>query len=295
MKTARSRAATTYTWYLGPQTCTSEASSQTDGPAPSTRAWMERSAARGMLSCRPAHAACRSERRPAGSRWSNAPTCRRNARISARVTRSRALVMARSVTLADGRQRVRLARRRERLGARRGDAPIFARVSPSRCRRGRTRGGSSTTSSASCGSTARRGRTGHDDAAVAQARARAGSPGVVRRRSSGLGAGGSSRRSRPRRAAGARRRRGRVLHVGRPVAGTPARPCPEDLPCRRSLGCLAPARRRTRERHHRHHRSGPCTRARRRRRQGRGDRRQLVEARFVWRLANRTTAPIQSQ
>ena len=50
VNTARSRAATTYTWYRGPHTCTSEGSSQADGPVPSTRAWIDRSAARGMLS-----------------------------------------------------------------------------------------------------------------------------------------------------------------------------------------------------------------------------------------------------
>ncbi len=49
----------------GPQTWTSASSSQISGCAPSTRAWIERSAARGMLSCRPAHAATRSERAPA--------------------------------------------------------------------------------------------------------------------------------------------------------------------------------------------------------------------------------------
>src|SRR5919108_4543966 len=53
---------------------------------------MERSAARGMLSCRPAHATRRRERDPGGSRWSSAPTCRRNARICDLVRSSRALV-----------------------------------------------------------------------------------------------------------------------------------------------------------------------------------------------------------
>ena len=91
-KTARSRAATTYALKRGPQSWTSDGSSQVDGSVPSTRAWIERSAARGMLSCRPAHAARRSERRPRGSRSSSAPTCRRNARICARVRLSRDVV-----------------------------------------------------------------------------------------------------------------------------------------------------------------------------------------------------------
>ncbi len=42
----------------GPQSWTSDGSSQVDGSVPSTRAWIESSAARGMLSVRPAHAAC---------------------------------------------------------------------------------------------------------------------------------------------------------------------------------------------------------------------------------------------
>src|SRR5687768_10446786 len=53
---------------------------------------MERSAARGMLSCRPAQAACRSESAPRGSRASSAPARRRKARICARVRSSRAPV-----------------------------------------------------------------------------------------------------------------------------------------------------------------------------------------------------------
>src|SRR5436190_717513 len=63
-----------------------------DGCAPATRAWIERSAARGMLSWSPAHAARRSEREPGGSRSSRAPTRRRNARICDRVRSSRDLV-----------------------------------------------------------------------------------------------------------------------------------------------------------------------------------------------------------
>jgi len=38
----------TYTLYRGPQSCTSEGSSQADGLAPVTRAWMDSSAARGL-------------------------------------------------------------------------------------------------------------------------------------------------------------------------------------------------------------------------------------------------------
>ena len=76
-KIARSRAATTYALNRGPQSWTSDGSSQVDGPVPSTRAWIESSAARGMLSCRPAHAACRRDAGPGGSRSSSAPTRRR--------------------------------------------------------------------------------------------------------------------------------------------------------------------------------------------------------------------------
>src|SRR6516164_4817842 len=47
-----------------------------------------------MLSCSPAQAARRSERRSRGSRASSAPTCRRNARICGRVRSSRVLVMS---------------------------------------------------------------------------------------------------------------------------------------------------------------------------------------------------------
>jgi hypothetical protein len=79
--TARSRAATAKTWNRGPHSWTSDGSSHVAGPVPATRAWIDRSAARGMLSCSPAQAACRSEHLPAGSRSSRAPACRRNARI----------------------------------------------------------------------------------------------------------------------------------------------------------------------------------------------------------------------
>jgi hypothetical protein len=94
VKRARSRAGTTYVLNRGPQSWTSDGSSQVDGPFPRTRAWIERRAARGMLSCRPAHAAGRSEREPAGSRSSSAPTCRRKARICDRVSSSRDRVTA---------------------------------------------------------------------------------------------------------------------------------------------------------------------------------------------------------
>ena len=53
------------------------------------RACSESSAARGMLSCNPAHAARRSDAAPSGIRWSRPPTRRRNARICRRVSRSR--------------------------------------------------------------------------------------------------------------------------------------------------------------------------------------------------------------
>ena len=47
------------------------------------------SAALGMLSCKPAHAARRSDSEPSGIRSSSAPTRRRNARICCRVSLSR--------------------------------------------------------------------------------------------------------------------------------------------------------------------------------------------------------------
>jgi hypothetical protein len=59
------------------------------GSVPSTRAWIERSAARGMLSCSPAHAAALSESGPGGSRSPRPPERRRNARTCARVSSSR--------------------------------------------------------------------------------------------------------------------------------------------------------------------------------------------------------------
>src|SRR5262245_22345288 len=93
VNSARSLAGTTYVLNRGPQTWTSDGSSQLDGCAPSTRAWIERSAARGMLSWRPAHAARRSEREPRGSRSSSDPTRRRNARICDREKSSRVLFM----------------------------------------------------------------------------------------------------------------------------------------------------------------------------------------------------------
>ena len=61
------RAATTYALDRGPQTCTSDGSSQAAGPVPSTRAWIDSTAARGTLSCSPAHAARRRTRAPGGA------------------------------------------------------------------------------------------------------------------------------------------------------------------------------------------------------------------------------------
>ena len=57
-------AATTKTLNRGPHSWTSDGSSQVDGSVPSTRAWIDSSAARGMLSCSPAQAARRSEPAP---------------------------------------------------------------------------------------------------------------------------------------------------------------------------------------------------------------------------------------
>jgi hypothetical protein len=91
-KAERSQAATTKTLYRGAQSWRSDGSSQVDGLVLLTRAWIDRSATRGMLSCRPARAARRSEDRPGGSRSSSAPTCRRHARICDRVRSSRDLV-----------------------------------------------------------------------------------------------------------------------------------------------------------------------------------------------------------
>src|SRR5439155_6411180 len=72
----------------------SEGSSHVDGPVPSTRAWIERRAARGMLSWRPAHAARRRDSGPGGSRSSSAWTLRRFARICARVRSRRGVDMS---------------------------------------------------------------------------------------------------------------------------------------------------------------------------------------------------------
>src|SRR5918995_1839256 len=102
-KTARSRAATTYALNRGPHNWTRDGSSHVVGSVPATREWIERSAARGMLSCRPAHAARRSELFPRGNRSSSAPTCRRNARICALVSFSGAAGM-RLVPQLDQRQ-----------------------------------------------------------------------------------------------------------------------------------------------------------------------------------------------
>ena len=82
---ATSPAATTYALNLGPQIWTSAGSSHVAGSVPETRAWIDSRAARGMLSCRPAEAAARSEAAPGGSRSSSAPTRRRKARICSRV------------------------------------------------------------------------------------------------------------------------------------------------------------------------------------------------------------------
>ena len=55
----------TKTLNRGPHSWTSDGSSHVDGPVPATRAWIDSSAARGMLSCSPAQAARRSELGPA--------------------------------------------------------------------------------------------------------------------------------------------------------------------------------------------------------------------------------------
>ncbi len=91
VNSARSTSATTYALKRGPHTCTRDGSSQVPGSVPSTRAWIERSAALGMLSCSPAHAATRSDFAPAGSRRSRPPTRRRNASTCERVSSSRRL------------------------------------------------------------------------------------------------------------------------------------------------------------------------------------------------------------
>ena len=57
-------AATTNALKRGPHTCTSDGSSQVDGTVPSTRAWIDSSAARGMLSWSPAQAAAAATRAP---------------------------------------------------------------------------------------------------------------------------------------------------------------------------------------------------------------------------------------
>ncbi len=89
----RSQAATTKTLNRGPRSWTSDGCSHEDGSAPSTRAWIDSRAARGMLSCSPAQAARRSEADPGGSRASSAPTCRRNAKICCRVSSSRVVAL----------------------------------------------------------------------------------------------------------------------------------------------------------------------------------------------------------
>ncbi|WP_409569077.1 hypothetical protein [Kouleothrix sp.] len=89
---------------------TMEASSQLPDSVAAMRAWIERSAARGILSCRPAHAACRNACWPCGNRSSRAAARRRKARICERVS-SRLMVMfdcAKSVQ--PGRRPILLAR-----------------------------------------------------------------------------------------------------------------------------------------------------------------------------------------
>jgi hypothetical protein len=85
------------------------------GSTSSMRACNESSAALGMLSCRPAHAARRSESGLFGDRSSSPPTRRRNARICCRVTSSRGATAPR-VTLpsAGVRPPTRLAATRAR-------------------------------------------------------------------------------------------------------------------------------------------------------------------------------------
>lgn len=58
------------------------------------RAWIESNAARGILSCKPAHAARRNARRPRGSRSSRAAARRRKARICERVSSGLVVIYA---------------------------------------------------------------------------------------------------------------------------------------------------------------------------------------------------------
>ena len=94
VNTPRSCAATTYTLYRGPQIWTSAGSSHVLGPVCSTRALTDSTAARGMLSWRPAQAAVRNDASSITSRVSSALTRRRNARICSRVSASEASVIA---------------------------------------------------------------------------------------------------------------------------------------------------------------------------------------------------------
>src|SRR5262249_9501129 len=82
---------------------TNDGASQLDARVRSTRACIERSAARGMLSCKPAHATRSRELARPGSRSSRAPTRRRNARICSRVSIRRELVMSVLAERARGR------------------------------------------------------------------------------------------------------------------------------------------------------------------------------------------------
>jgi hypothetical protein len=95
VKRARSRAGTTYVLNRGPQSWTSDGSSQVDDHSHG-RGRGSRGERRGACcpAGLPAHAAGRSEREPGGSRSSSAPTCRRKARICDRVSSSRDRVTA---------------------------------------------------------------------------------------------------------------------------------------------------------------------------------------------------------
>ena len=75
-----------------PQLDRATGSSHVAGSTPSTRACSESSAARGMLSWRPAHAARCNDAGPCGDRSSSPPTRRRNARICCRVSFSGAFM-----------------------------------------------------------------------------------------------------------------------------------------------------------------------------------------------------------
>ncbi len=113
-----------------------------DGSVPSTRAWIERSAARGMKSCRPAQAPCRRESGPGGSRSSSAWTLRRYARIGASVRSSRLVTAPVALPVARARRSSRheaSSRSRERgRTMRQLTIPISAATSAPRHRRAAT-------------------------------------------------------------------------------------------------------------------------------------------------------------